>query len=247
MKTGKLVGKTAFVTGASSGIGEATALALAAEGARVAMTARRIDRLNDLADRIHRGGGEAVAIQADVTSEVEISAAIQRVLRDFGRIDILLCVAGVGVAAPFQNTTIAEYRSMIDVNFLGLLYPINAVLPSMKATGSGHIVIVSSGTGRYIHPSVVYSGTKHAASAMAESLRREIGKDGIRVTSIEPGAVKTEFVSQMRADVRRSVEQRLGDMIQLESEDVANAILYAVTQPPRVNINILTLYPTQQA
>lgn len=247
MKTGKLNGKTAFVTGASSGIGEATALGLAAEGARVAMTARRIDRLNDLADRIHRRGGDAVAIQADVTSEVEISAAIQRVLRDFGRIDILLCVAGVGVAAPFQNTTIAEYRSMIDVNFLGLLYPINAVLPSMKATGSGHIVIVSSGTGRYIHPSVVYSGTKHAASAMAESLRREIGKDGIRVTSIEPGAVKTEFVSQMRADVRRSVEQRLGDMIQLESEDVANAILYAVTQPPRVNINILTLYPTQQA
>lgn len=247
MKTGKLVGKTAFVTGASSGIGEATALALAAEGARVAMTARRIDRLNDLADRIHRGGGEAVAIQADVTSEVEISAAIQRVLRDFGRIDILLCVAGVGVAAPFQNTTTAEYRSMIDVNFLGLLYPINVVLPSMKAAGSGHIVVVSSGTGRYIHPSVVYSGTKHAASAMAESLRREIGKDGIRVTSIEPGAVKTEFVSHMRDDVRRSVEQRLGDMIQLESEDVANAILYAVTQPPRVNINILTLYPTQQA
>lgn len=247
MKTGKLNGKTAFVTGASSGIGEATALALAAEGARVAMTARRIDRLNDLADRIHRGGGEAVAIQADVTSEVEISAAIQRVLRDFGRIDILLCVAGVGVAAPFQNTTTAEYRSMIDVNFLGLLYPINVVLPSMKAAGSGHIVVVSSGTGRYIHPSVVYSGTKHAASAMAESLRREIGKDGIRVTSIEPGAVKTEFVSHMRDDVRRSVEQRLGDMIQLESEDVANAILYAVTQPPRVNINILTLYPTQQA
>ena len=247
MKTGKLVGKTALVTGASSGIGEATALALAAEGACVAMTARRIDRLNDLADRIHRGGGEAVAIQADVTSEVEISAAIQRVLRDFGRIDILLCVAGVGVAAPFQNTTTAEYRSMIDVNFLGLLYPINVVLPSMKAAGSGHIVVVSSGTGRYIHPSVVYSGTKHAASAMAESLRREIGKDGIRVTSIEPGAVKTEFVSHMRDDVRRSVEQRLGDMIQLESEDVANAILYAVTQPPRVNINILTLYPTQQA
>src|SRR5439155_21004979 len=112
-------------------------------------------------------------------------------------------------------------REMVDVNILGLLYSINAALPAMKRQGSGHIVIVSSGTGRYIHPSVVYSGTKHAASAMAESLRREIGKDGVRVTSIEPGAIKTEFTQRMRDEVRASVEQRLGDMVQLESEDVA--------------------------
>jgi NADP-dependent 3-hydroxy acid dehydrogenase YdfG len=247
MHTGKLSGKVALVTGASSGIGEATAFALAAEGARVVITARRIQRLDDLAKRIQQSGGEAVAIEADVASEEQISGVVRHVLEEYGQIDMLLCVAGVGVAAPFENTETAEYRTMIDVNFLGLLYPINAALPSMKRLGVGHIVIVSSGTGRYIHPSVVYSGTKHAASAMAESLRREIGKDGIRVTSIEPGAVKTEFVSQMRADVRKSVEQRLGDMEQLESDDVANAILYAVTQPPRVNVNILTLYPTQQA
>jgi NADP-dependent 3-hydroxy acid dehydrogenase YdfG len=117
----------------------------------------------------------------------------------------------------------------------------------MKRQSDGHIVIVSSGTGRYIHPSTVYSGTKHAISAIAESLRREIGKDGIRVTSIEPGAVKTEFTSHMREEVRRSVEQRLGDMEQLEAEDIAAAILYVVTLPRRVNVNILTLYPTQQA
>ncbi|NLS17697.1 SDR family NAD(P)-dependent oxidoreductase [Rhizobium sp. P40RR-XXII] len=247
MQTGKLNGKVALVTGASSGIGEATALVLAAEGARVVITARRMQRLNDLAERIRQSGGEAIAIEADVTNEEQISGVVRRVLQDLGQIDMLLCVAGVGVAAPFENTVTAEYRSMIDVNFLGLLYPIHAALPSMKERGAGHIVIVSSGTGRYIHPSVVYSGTKHAASAMAESLRREIGRDGVRVTCIEPGAVKTEFVSHMRADVRQSVEQRLGDMVQLESEDVANAILYAVTQPPRVNVNILTLYPTQQA
>jgi NADP-dependent 3-hydroxy acid dehydrogenase YdfG len=247
MQTRKLNGKVVLVTGASSGIGEATALALAAEGARVAITARRVQRLNDLATRIHQAGGEAVAIEADVTNEEQISGVVQRILQDFGRLDMLLCVAGVGVAAPFENTVTAEYRHMIDVNFLGLLYPINAALPSMKRLGAGHIVIVSSGTGRYVHPSVVYSGTKHAASAMAESLRREIGKDGIRVTCVEPGAVRTEFISHMRADVRKSVEQRLGDMVQLESEDVADAILYAVTQPPRVNVNILTLYPTQQA
>lgn len=172
---------------------------------------------------------------------------VERVLREKGRLDLLLNVAGMGVAAPFQNTTIAEYRQMVDINILGVLYSIHAALPAMKRQGDGHIVIVSSGTGRYIHPSTVYSGTKHAISAVAESLRREIGKDWIRVTSIEPGAVKTEFTSHMREEVRRSVEQRLGDMEQLEAEDIAAAILYAVTQPRRVNVNILTLYPTQQA
>jgi len=248
MQTDKrLSGRVALVTGASSGIGEATALALAGEGAHVVIAARRMQRLDDLADRIRQAGGEALPIEADVSDEAQCSHMVERALRHFARLDMLLNVAGVGVAAPFQNTTTAEYRAMVDVNVLGLLYSINAALPAMKRQGSGHIVIVSSGTGRYIHASTVYSGTKHAASAMAESLRREIGKDGIRVTSIEPGAVKTEFVSQMRDDVREAVEQRLGDMEQLESEDVAAAILYAVTQPPRVNVNILTLYPTEQA
>jgi NADP-dependent 3-hydroxy acid dehydrogenase YdfG len=247
MKAGKLSGQTALVTGASSGIGEATALALAAEGARVAIAARRLQRLNDLAERIARGGGDALPIETDVTDEAQASGMVRRVLQTFGRLDMLLTIAGVGVAAMFSNTTSAEYRQMVDVNILGLLYPIHAALPAMQQQGAGHIVVVSSGTGRYIHPSVVYSGTKHAASAMAESLRREIGRDGIRVTCVEPGAVKTEFVSHMRADVRAAVAQRLGDMEQLESADVAAAILYAVTQPQRVNVNILTLYPTQQA
>jgi NADP-dependent 3-hydroxy acid dehydrogenase YdfG len=247
VETGKLVGKVALVTGASSGIGEATALALAAEGARVAIAARRRQRLNDLADRIRQGGGEVLAIETDVTDEAQALAMVQSVLQDCGRLDMLVNVAGVGVAAPFQNTTTMEYRQMVDVNILGTLYPIHAALPAMKRQGSGHIVIVSSGTGRYIHASTVYSGTKHAVSAMAESLRREIGNDWIRVTSIEPGAVKTEFTSHMRDDVRQAVEARLGDMEQLESADVAAAILFAVTQPRRVNVNILTLYPTQQA
>ena len=247
MEIHKLIGKVALVTGASSGIGEATALALAAEGARVAIAARRRDRLNDLADRIRQGGGEALVIEADVTDEAQALAMVQYVLQDCGRLDMLVNVAGVGVAAPFQNTTTTEYRQMVDVNILGLLYSIHAALPAMKRQGNGHIVLVSSGTGRYIHASTVYSGTKHAVSAMAESLRREIGKDWIRVTSIEPGAVKTEFTSRMRDDIRQTVEARLGDMEQLESADVAAAILFAVTQPRRVNVNILTLYPTQQA
>jgi NADP-dependent 3-hydroxy acid dehydrogenase YdfG len=247
MQTRELIGKVALVTGASSGIGEATALVLASEGARVAIAARREQRLNDLALRIHRCGSEALPIEADVTDEAQAAAMVQRTVCEFGRLDILCNVAGVGVAAPFQNTTVAEYRQMVDVNILGLLYAVNAALPVMKRQGAGHIVIVSSGTGRYVHPSVVYSGTKHAASAIAESLRREVGTNGIRVTCVEPGAVKSEFTSRMRADVREAVERRLGDMEQLESQDVADAILFAVRQPPRVNVNILTLYPTQQA
>jgi NADP-dependent 3-hydroxy acid dehydrogenase YdfG len=246
VQRGKLDGKVALITGASSGIGEATALALAAEGVRVAIAARRMERLNALAGCIRRSGGEALPIEADVADEAQATSMVERTLQHFGQLDMLLCIAGVGVAAPFQNTTTTEYRQMIDVNFLGLLYPIHAALPAMKQQASGHIVIMSSGTGRYIHPSTVYSGTKHAASAMAESLRREIGKDGIRVTVIEPGAVQTEFIANMREDVREMVERRLGDMEMLEAEDIAAAILYAVTQPPRVNVNILTLYPTAQ-
>lgn len=247
MQTRELSGRVALVVGASSGIGAATALALAADGARVAIAARRLHRLNDLARRIRQEGGEALPIEADVTDERQAIEMVQRTVRELGRLDMLLAVAGVGVAAPFRNTTVAEYRRMVDVNILGLLYSLHAALPPMKRQGDGHVVIVSSGTGRYIHPSVVYSGTKHAASAMAESLRREVGAEGIRVTCIEPGAVRTEFTSHMRADVREAVERRLGDMEQLESEDVAAAILYAVRQPRRVNVNILTLYPTQQA
>jgi NADP-dependent 3-hydroxy acid dehydrogenase YdfG len=247
MQLGRLNGKVALVTGASSGIGEATALVLAAEGAHVAIAARRFQRLMDIAGRIRHAGGEAFPIEADMTDEAQAKAMVEHVLRQYGRLDMLLNVAGVGVAAPFQNTTTAEYRQMVDLNILGVLYAIHAALPAMKRQGDGHIVIISSGTGRYIHPSTVYSGTKHAVSAIAESLRREIGKDWIRVTSIEPGAVKTEFTSHMRQDIRQSVEQRLGGMEQLESQDVAGAILYAVTQPRRVNVNILTLYPTQQA
>jgi NADP-dependent 3-hydroxy acid dehydrogenase YdfG len=242
-----LAGKVALVTGASSGIGAATAMALAEQGARVVLAARRYDRLTELAERIRLAGGEALAVVTDVTQEGDVRALGVQAIGTFGQIDILVSAAGIGVAAPFQNTTSEEYRRMVDINILGTLYAINAALPIMKQQGAGHIVVVSSGTGRYIHPSVVYSGTKHAVSAIAESLRREVGGDGIRVTCIEPGAVKTEFTSHMRADVRDAVALRLGDMEQLTGGDIAAAILFAIAQPKRVNVNILTLYPTAQA
>ena len=247
MESGKLSGKIALVVGASSGIGEATALALARESARLAIAARRLDRLNDLAARIHHAGGEALTIKADITEEAQSAAMVERVVQAHGRLDILIVAAGVGVAAPFQNTTTAEYRQMVDANFLGPLYAIHAALPVMKHQGNGHIVIISSGTGRYIHPSTVYSGTKHAVSAVAELLRAR----SARIGSVSPASSQARSGPNLRhvcaTDVREFVEQRLGDMEQLESEDVAAAIIYAVTQPRRVNVNILTLYPTQQA
>ena len=165
------------------------------------IAARRMKRLDDLAERIRQAGGEALPIEADVTDEAQASAMVERGLQHFGRLDMLLTVAGVGVAAPFQNTTTAEYRRWSTSTSWGCSIRINAALPAMKRQGTGHIVIVSSGTGRYIHPSVVYAGTKHAASAMAESLRREIGRDGIRVTGDRAGRHQDRI---RLADARRN-------------------------------------------
>lgn len=150
MQTRKLIGKVALVTGASSGIGEATALALAAEGARVAVAARRRQPLNDLVERIRQRGCQALTIEADVTDEAQALARVQRVQQDGGRLDVLANMVGVGVA-PFQNTTTTEYHQMVNINILDLLYSIHATLPTMKARqGNGPIVLVSSGTGCYI-------------------------------------------------------------------------------------------------
>lgn len=243
---GELSGKVALVTGASSGIGAATSEALARRGAAVALVSRRKEKLDEVAERIRSLGAKSETFPADVADSGEVETAVSAVLRHFGRLDILVAAAGVGVAAPFSNTLESEFREMIDTNFLGVLHAIRAVLPAIRKSSAGHLVFVSSGTGRFIHPSTVYSGTKHAVSAMAESLRRELTGEGIRVTCIEPGAVRSEFISNMRPDVQKRVEQRLVDIEMLESADVADAILYALTAPARVNVSILTLYPTSQ-
>ena len=243
----RLRGKVALITGASSGIGEATALALASEGSAVVLAARRVDRLDALVSKIRQSGGSARAVETDVSDEAAAERMVSVALEAYGRLDVLVCAAGVGVAAPFADTLSDEYRQMVDVNLMGFLYSLKAAAPLFTSQRSGHVVAISSGAGRYFHPSVVYSGTKHAVSAIAESLRREVGQAGVRVSCIDPGAVRSEFLSHMRAEVQASVERRLGDLEQLESQDVAEAVLYAVTRPARVNVNILTLYPTGQA
>ncbi len=245
---GRLESKVALVTGASSGIGEATALALAAEGAQVAIAARREERLADLAARISVAGGRALPIVSDVTDEEQAREMVQRTHAELGRLDILVNNAGVMYLGPIDGADTEEWRRMIDINVLGLLYTTHAALPLMKAQGEGHIVNISSVAGRIARAgSAVYNLTKWGVGAFSEALRQEVHKERIRVTVIEPGAVATELLEHITHPEakRRQLEFAQG-MTQLQSEDIAAAIVYAVTQPPRVNVNEVLIRPTEQ-
>lgn len=194
MQAKKLAGKVAIVTGASSGIGEATAVALASEGASVGLVARRAERLNGLVERIATSGGQAISCVADVANESEVKAAVDKILTAHSRIDILINNAGVQLLGPIDGADTEEWRRMIDINLLGLMYAVHAVLPTMRSKQSGHIVNVSSVAGRYAFANAgVYCATKWGVCAFSESLRREAIKDKIRVTAIEPGGVSTEL------------------------------------------------------
>ena len=246
--TGKLDGKVALVTGASSGIGEATALALAEEGAAVAISARRADRLEDLAKRIEAKGGKVKVIVADVALEDQAQEMVVAANAAFGRLDILVNNAGVMLLGPVANADTEDWRRMIQTNVLGLMYATHAALPLMRAQGQGHIVNISSVAGRTARAGAgVYNASKWGVGAFSESLRQEVYKDKIRVTIIEPGAVATELTQHItHPDSKKQIEQFVQAMTPLESEDIAAAILYAVTQPPRVNVNEILIRPTDQ-
>ena len=246
--TGKLDGKVALVTGASSGIGEATALALAEEGAAVAISARRADRLEDLAKRIEAKGSKVKVIVADVALEDQAQEMVVAANAAFGRLDILVNNAGVMLLGPIANADTEDWRRMIQTNVLGLMYATHAALPLMRAQGQGHIVNISSVAGRTARAGAgVYNASKWGVGAFSESLRQEVYKDKIRVTIIEPGAVATELTQHItHPDSKKQIEQFVQAMTPLESEDIAAAILYAVTQPPRVNVNEILIRPTDQ-
>ena len=243
---GKLDGKVAVVTGASSGIGEATVRSLAAEGAAVVAGARRKERLEGLVEEVTRDGGKAIAVACDVTDEEQAHALVERAIGEFGRIDILVNNAGVMLLSKVEKGLSEEWRRMFDVNVLGLLYATDAAIEAMKKQGSGHIVNVSSVAGRKTRPTGgVYSGTKFAVNAISEALRQELLEDGIRITMVEPGAVATELTEHITDDeVREELKQR--NIEPLQSEDIANAITYAVVQPQRVSVNEILIRPTQQ-
>ncbi len=243
---GRLNGKVAVVTGASSGIGEATVRALSGEGAAVVAGARRRERLEKLVEEVTRDGGKAIAVECDVTDEEQAHALVDRAIEEFGRIDVLVNNAGVMLLSKVEKGLSEEWRRMFDVNVLGLLYATDAAIEAMKRQGGGHIVNVSSVAGRKTRPTVgVYSGTKFAVNAVSEALRQEVLEDGIRVTVVEPGAVATELTDHITdEEVRAGLKQR--SIEPLQPEDIANAVAYAVGQPQRVSVNEILIRPTQQ-
>jgi len=235
------------VTGASSGIGEATALSCARAGAAVALAARRGERIQALAERIEEEGGRAIAVTTDVGEEAQASAFVQRAQSELGRLDVLVNNAGVMLLGPIENAPTEEWRRMIHANVFGVLYCSHAALPLMRAQGSGHIVNVSSVAGRVARAgSGVYNLTKFGVGAFSESLRQEGVALGVRVTTIEPGAVATELPGHNRPEVLEQMAKRFAGVTPLSSEDIAGAILYAIGQPPNVSINEVLVRPSGQ-
>ena len=236
------------VTGASSGIGEATALACARAGAAVALAARRTDRIEALAERITQQGGRALALQTDVGEEEQARTFVQRAHSELGRLDVLVNNAGVMLLGPIENASTEEWRRMIHANVFGVLYCTHAALPLMHDQGSGHILNVSSVAGRVARAgSGVYNLTKFGVGAFSESLRQEAVALGVRVTLVEPGAVATELPSHNRPEVLEQMAKRFQGVTPLAAEDIANAVLYAIGQPPNVSINEVLIRPSGQA
>lgn len=238
-----------LVTGASSGIGEATAKLLAEHGAKVAVAARRKDKLDDLVKSIESDGGQALAIEADITDQATCQKLVKQVHDEWGQIDVLINNAGVMLLGPVMDAPTEEWERMVQLNVMGLLYMTHAALPIMKQQSGGHIVNISSVAGRTNNAgSAVYNLTKWGVGAFTESLRQELvaGKTGIRTTLIEPGAVATELVSHNRPEVQEQMKGRWADMKRLESEDIAAGILYAVSQAEHVSVNEVLIRPTAQ-
>ncbi|HEU5104396.1 MAG TPA: SDR family NAD(P)-dependent oxidoreductase [Solirubrobacterales bacterium] len=243
----------ALVTGASSGIGEATAKALAAEGASVALVARRAERLEQLGGEIADAGGTALPIEADVSDREQAQAAVSRAAEELGRLDVLVNNAGVMLLGPVTGAPVEEWEQMVNVNLLGLLYTAHAALPHLLEAAEGEprrvadMVNISSVAGRMARKgSGVYNATKHGVGAFSEALRQEVTGKHLRVSLVEPGAVDTELQSHNRPEIEQQIRDRFTDMDILRSEDIADAITYVVTRPRHVAVNEVLVRPTQQ-
>jgi clavulanate-9-aldehyde reducatase len=246
---GSLQGRRAVVTGASSGIGEATAVALAGEGAAVAVGARRKQRLDELAERIGAEGGTALPFEVDVSDEASARKLVDGAAEQMGGLDILVNNAGVMLLGPVEGADTEEWRQMVGVNLLGLLYCTQAALPLMRESGGGHIVNLSSVAGRQANMgSGVYNLTKWGVTGFSEALRQEVMHSGIRVTVVEPGFVDTELqghnANPVVVEAIEKMREQTGEV--LAAGDIAASIVYAVSQPQRVNVNEILVRPTGQ-
>lgn len=250
--TDRLSGCTALVTGASSGIGEATALELAAHGAHVVAVARRKDRLEDVVARIKAAGGMATAIEADISDESAAGAAVEHAVAETGRLDILINNAGLMILGPAAEASTAEWKRMVDLNLLGLLYCTHAALPHLIAAAQSgprrvaDLVNLSSIGGRTVRAgSQVYNATKWGVGALSESMRQELAAEHVRVSVIEPGATRTELPQSNRPEIRAQILGRQEGVETLEARDIADAIGYMVTRPRHVNVNEIMVRPTE--
>jgi len=239
-------GKVAIITGASSGIGRATALALAKAGAKVAAGARRTDRLDSLEKQI--GSGEVMIQKLDVTKKSDCDSFVEAVIKKWGTVDILVNNAGLMPLSFFKNLKVEEWDQMIDVNIKGVLYCTAAAIPHMITKKSGHIVNISSVAGRIVFPAgSVYCATKHAVAAFSEGIRQELSqRANIRVTCIEPGVVATELLNTITDKSLEKFVEASKQMDALQAEDIANAILFAVNSPAHMNVNEILIRPTGQ-
>jgi NADP-dependent 3-hydroxy acid dehydrogenase YdfG len=245
--TSNLVGRTALVTGGSSGIGAAVAVALAEAGASVAVAARRAGRLQQVVARIEAGGGIATSIQADVTDEDSASQVVEECVQQLGRLDILVNAAGVIASGTVENADLAEWRRVMDVNLMATLYTCRAAIPHIKANGGGDIVNISSTSVRRTPSGMFgpYSSSKAAVAFLTEGMRQELGKSDIRVCNFMPGATETQVAEgisdpSLRAVVRGHVHSERA----MKPNDVASAIVFIVGLPPRVNVAEILLFPT---
>ena len=245
-----LEGKVAAVTGATSGIGEATALALAGAGASVALAGRREDRLNALAERIEDDGGRALAIPTDVGDEAQASAFVQRAHDELGGLNILINNAGVMLLGPVTGADTEEWRRMINANCFGVLYCTHAALPLLGEAGGGDVVNVSSVAGRQANlGSAVYNMTKWGVNGFTEGLRQEALHAGVRVSVVEPGMVATELLDHNENPAVLQAAEKLREQVgtPLSADDIARIILYIVSQPAHVAVNEVLIRPTRQS
>ncbi|MAU10283.1 MAG: oxidoreductase [Anaerolineaceae bacterium] len=240
-------GKVVVITGASSGLGEATARLLSAEGASVALGARRIDRLQSLVDELTGRGGKALAVETDVTDYDQVKRLVDAAVQTYGRIDVLINNAGIMPRAPLEHLKIDEWNQTIDVNIKGVLYGIAAALPYMKEQKSGHIINVSSVAGHKVGPeNAVYAASKHAVRVISEGLRQEVKPYNMRTTVISPGAVATELPNAISdPDIAEGIH-KFYEEIAIPADSFARAVAYAMSQPEDVDVNEILFRPTRQ-